>query len=73
MSIRLVDLAILLFSLTLSIAVIVPVYGVLVRLRANFNPKALQLLDQEGGAQAHTGPVVKSLLQMMKRVYRLEV
>jgi hypothetical protein len=63
---------ILLFILALSIAVVVPIYGILVRFRANFNPRALQL-DPEGGAQAHTGPVIKSVYAMTKRVYLLEV
>ena len=34
--------------------VFVPLTGVLIRFRANYNPKGLQL-DAEGGAQAHTG------------------
>jgi len=58
-------------SLALSLAVIVPLTGVLVRFRANYNPKGLQL-DSEGVVQPpHTGPVV-SFLGMFKRVYMLE-
>jgi hypothetical protein len=72
MAIGMRDLIFLAFTLATSLAVIVPFYGIVVRFRANFNPKALQL-DTEGGAQAHTGPVIKSLYAMMKRVYRLEV
>lgn len=66
------DIAILTVTLVISLAIIVPIYGIVVRLRSNFNPKALQL-DNEGGAQAHTGPVIKTLYAMTKRVYRLEV
>lgn len=59
------------FSLALSLAVIVPLTGVLVRFRANYNPKGLQL-DSEGVAQPHTGPRV-SFLGMFKRVFLFEV
>jgi len=58
-------------TLGLSLAIIVPLTGVLVRFRANYNPKGLQL-DPEGGAQAHTGPIIHSYFGMMKRVYRIE-
>lgn len=66
-----VDLLILAFSLGLSLAIFIPFTGVLVRFRANYNPKGLQL-DQEGGAVAHTGPVIQSYFSMMARVYRIE-
>lgn len=62
----------LLISLGISLAIIVPLTGALVRFRANYNPKGLQL-DAEGGAQPHTGPVVSSFFGMLKRVYRIEV
>jgi len=65
------EIILLSFSLTLSLAIIVPLTGVLVRFRANYNPKALRL-DPEDGAQAHTGPVIRSYFGMMKRVYRIE-
>ncbi|KAF5386167.1 hypothetical protein D9615_002225 [Tricholomella constricta] len=58
-------------TLALSLAIIVPLTGILVRFRANYNPKALRL-DPEGGAQAHTGPVIHSYFGMMTRVYRIE-
>jgi hypothetical protein len=45
----------LIASLALSLAIFVPFSGALVRFRANYNPKALQL-DTEGGAQPYTGP-----------------
>jgi len=59
------------FALGLSLAFAVPLTGALVRFRANYNPKALQL-DEEGGAQAHTGPIITSYFGMLMRVYRLE-
>ena len=54
-----------------SLAVTVPLTGTLVRLRANFNPKGLQL-DPEDGVQPHTGPVISGFFAMMRRVKRLE-
>ena len=62
----------LLVSLALSLAIVVPLTGAVVRFRANYNPKGLQL-DAEGGAQPHTGPVVSTFFGMLKRVYRIEV
>ncbi|KAH8980489.1 hypothetical protein EDB86DRAFT_2979821, partial [Lactarius hatsudake] len=50
----------------------VPLTGTLVRLRANYNPKGLQL-DPEDGVQPHTGPVITSLFLMLSRVRSLEV
>ena len=66
------EIILLIFSLALSLVIIVPLTGVLVRFRANYNPKALRL-DPEDGAQAHTGPVIRSYFGMMKRVYTIEV
>jgi len=62
---------ILLLAMVISLAIFVPLSGILVRFRANYNPKGLQL-DQEGGAAPHTGPVVRSYFGMLGRVYRLE-
>jgi len=62
---------ILLLAMIISLAILVPLTGILVRFRANYNPKGLQL-DSEGGATPHTGPVVRSYFGMMVRVYRLE-
>lgn len=61
----------LVISLAISLLVAVPIAGVLVRFRANYTPKGLQL-DGEGGVQPHTGPVVNSYFAMFKRVKRLE-
>lgn len=69
---RLYVLTSLLVALAISLIIFVPLSGVLVRLRANYNPKGLQL-DSEGGAVPHTGPVVRSYFKMMGRVYRIEV
>ncbi len=48
------DLILVAVSICITLAVIVPLTGVLVRFRANYNPKGLQL-DAEGGAEPHTG------------------
>jgi len=62
---------VLFLALIISLVVFVPLTGVLVRFRANYNPKGLQL-DSDGGAVPYTGPVVRSYFGMMIRVYRLE-
>lgn len=54
-----------------SLLLAVPLAGVLVRFRANYTPKGLQL-DGEGGVQPHTGPVINSYFAMFMRVKRLE-
>ena len=69
---QLTEFLFLVATLALTLIIILPFTGVLVRFRANYNPKALRL-DVEGGAQAHTGPVIRSYFEMMVRVYRLEV
>jgi len=51
--------------------IMVPLVGALVRFRANYAPKGLQL-DQEGGVQPHAGPVVNSYFAMLVRVRNLE-
>ncbi|TFK25692.1 mitochondrial carrier [Coprinopsis marcescibilis] len=67
----LVEIIFLYTTLAFILALAVPFNGVLVRLRANYNPKGLQL-DAEGTAVPHTGPVVKTYFAMFRRVYRLE-
>ena len=64
----------LLFTAFLAIFLLitVPLTGALVRLRANYNPKGLQL-DPEDGVQPHTGPVITSFFVMLSRARRLEV
>ncbi|KAJ7703136.1 hypothetical protein B0H17DRAFT_1157230 [Mycena rosella] len=58
-------------SLLLSLAIVVPLSGVLVRFRANYTPRGLAL-DNEGSAVPHTGPVVQSYFMMFKRVWQIE-
>lgn len=53
-----VEVLVLIGSLALTLATIVPLTGILIRFRANYNPKSLQL-DPEGGATPHTGPVIQ--------------
>ncbi|XP_006461136.1 hypothetical protein AGABI2DRAFT_192673 [Agaricus bisporus var. bisporus H97] len=71
MQLGFVDTLVVFLSLGISLLIVVPLTGVLVRFRANYNPKALQL-DAEGGAAPHTGPVVNSYFSMMARVWRIE-
>ncbi|OBZ67067.1 hypothetical protein A0H81_12846 [Grifola frondosa] len=58
-------------TLAISILISVPLTGALIRLRANYNPKALQL-DPEGNVELHTGPIVTSFFGMLRRVKRIE-
>jgi len=58
-------------SVGFSLALLVPLTGALVRYRAHYNPKGLQL-DSEGDVQPHTGPVISSFFAMLKRVYKIE-
>ncbi|KAJ7072271.1 hypothetical protein C8F01DRAFT_1011928 [Mycena amicta] len=58
-------------SLALSLAVVVPLTGVLVRFRANYTPLGLAL-DAEGSAVPHTGPSLTSFWATLRRVHRLE-
>lgn len=64
--------AILGISLTVGLMITVPLTGSLVRLRANYNPKGLQL-DEEGVVHPYTGPQVTSFFGMLARVKRIEV
>lgn len=66
------DMLLLVASLTVSLAILVPLTGALVRFRAHYNPKGLQL-DPEGDVQPHTGPVITSFFAMLVRVHRIEV
>ena len=67
-----VDLLIIAVALSISLLITVPITGALVRLRANYNPKGLQL-DDEGGVRPYTGPQLTSFFGMLFRVKRLEV
>lgn len=68
----LLELIGLFLSLAVYLAIAVPLNGALVRLRANFNPRSIQL-DEEGNVALHTGPVVTSFFGMLGRVKRIEV
>ena len=65
------DLTFLLIYFAVSLTIMVPLAGTLVRFRVNYNPKGLQL--DAGGAQQYTGPVVTTFFGMLTRVYRIEV
>jgi len=67
-----VDLLIIVVALAVSLLITVPISGALVRLRANYNPKGLQL-DDEGVVHPYTGPQLTSFFGMLARVKRLEV
>lgn len=67
-----VDLLIVVVALAVSLLITVPITGALVRLRANYNPKGLQL-DAEGVVHPYTGPQLTSFFGMLARVKRLEV
>jgi len=66
-----VDLLIIAVALAISLLITVPISGALVRLRANYNPKGLQL-DDEGVPHPYTGPQLTSFFGMLFRVKRLE-
>jgi len=67
-----VDLLVIAVALAVTMIITVPITGALVRLRANYNPKGLQL-DDEGVVHPYTGPQLTSFLGMLSRVKRLEV
>jgi hypothetical protein len=66
--------AFLIFCLASSVSLFlhVPLLGALVRFRANYTPKGLQI-GEEGGVTPHVGPVVPNYLAMLLRVKRIEV
>ncbi|KAJ7783240.1 hypothetical protein B0H16DRAFT_1496062 [Mycena metata] len=65
------DYILLVPSLAISLALVVPLTGILVRFRANYTPRGLAL-DSEGSAVPHTGPVVNSYFGMFRRVWQIE-
>ncbi|KAG8714778.1 hypothetical protein FRC08_011456 [Ceratobasidium sp. 394] len=63
----------------LGLAISVPLAGAIVRLRANYTPKGLQLNQEEDingsshvAPEARVGPAVNGILNMLRRIYRLE-
>ncbi|KAJ7924873.1 hypothetical protein B0H13DRAFT_1976484 [Mycena leptocephala] len=71
MSAGFLDYALLVPSLAISLFIVVPLTGVLVRFRANYTPRGLAL-DNEGSAVPHAGPVVNSYFAMFGRVWQIE-
>ncbi|CAE6514602.1 unnamed protein product [Rhizoctonia solani] len=75
----LVFLLVMLGPIALGLFIAVPIAGAIVRLRANYTPKSLQL-DQSDDAndsshvapETHVGPAVNGIINMIRRVYRLE-
>ena len=72
MAFSITSLLLFVVFLAIFLLITVPLTGALVRLRANYNPKGLQL-DPEDGVQPHTGPVITSFFLMLSRVRKLEV
>jgi hypothetical protein len=66
--------AFLIFCLASSVSLLihVPLLGALVRFRANYTPKGLQI-GEEGGMTPHVGPVVPNYFAMLLRIKRIEV
>jgi len=62
-----------LVSLVVLLAILpaVPLTGAVVRLRAKYDPRGIQL-DPEDGEQPRTGPAVTSFFAMLARVHRIE-
>lgn len=58
--------------LAVELVIMVPINGVFVRLRAQYNPKGLRL-HPERGVQPHTGPIITSFFALLVRIYRIEV
>jgi hypothetical protein len=55
-------------TLLISLAILVPFIGVVVRYRANYNPRALNLSEED----ARVAPRISSLLSMFLRTRRIE-
>jgi hypothetical protein len=66
--------ALLIFCVASSVSLLIqtPLLGALVRFRANYTPKGLQI-GEEGGMTPHVGPVVPNYFSMLLRVKRIEV
>jgi hypothetical protein len=59
-------------STSFALLITMPFLGTLVRYRANYTPKGLQL-DADGTVQPHVGPVVHGYWSMFMRTRRIEV
>jgi len=62
---------VMLGSLALSLAIMIALCSAIVRFKAHYNPKGLQL-DLEGDDKPHTGPATPSYFGMLRRIYRIE-
>lgn len=65
--------------IAVGLAISVPIAGAIVRLRANYTPKGLQLNQEEDinesshvAPEARVGPAVNGIINMVRRIYRLE-
>ncbi|QRW09778.1 mitochondrial carrier protein [Ceratobasidium sp. AG-Ba] len=65
--------------IALGLAISVPIAGAIVRLRANYTPKGLQLNQEEDingsshvAPEARVGPTVNGIINMLRRIHRLE-
>ncbi|KAH7334081.1 hypothetical protein B0J17DRAFT_675243 [Rhizoctonia solani] len=74
-----VFLLVMLGPISLALFIAVPIAGAIVRLRANYTPKGLQLDEGEDtngsshvAPEARVGPAVDGVINMIRRIYRLE-
>ncbi|KAG6861144.1 hypothetical protein C0995_003412 [Termitomyces sp. Mi166 len=68
----LVTIPLLILDAIASLAITIPFVGILVRYRAHYNPKAVQLESEDGAQEARTGPVINGYFSTLTRVYKLE-
>ncbi|KAG8788365.1 hypothetical protein FRC15_004645 [Serendipita sp. 397] len=67
----LLTLFLIFFASLIGLLFQLPFTGALIRFRANYTPKGLQL-DSEGQAQPYVGPVVTNYFAMLRRIHRIE-
>ncbi|KAJ1303786.1 hypothetical protein OPQ81_008209 [Rhizoctonia solani] len=72
-------LLVMLGPIALGLFIAVPIAGAIVRLRANYTPKGLRLNQEEDingsshvAPEARVGPAVDGIVNMIRRIYRLE-
>ncbi|GAB1522176.1 hypothetical protein RhiTH_005288 [Rhizoctonia solani] len=70
---------VMLGPIAIGLAISVPIAGAIVRLRANYTPKGLQLNQEEDingsshvAPEARVGPAVDGIINMGRRIFRLE-
>ncbi|KAG6827887.1 hypothetical protein H0H92_010096 [Tricholoma furcatifolium] len=64
-------ISLLVLDIVISLGITIPLVGVLVRYRAHYSPKAVQL-GAEDAVPARTGPTIGGYFSTFKRVYKLE-